>query len=172
MCTSRRFLGRTVNGLMSGSVGCSNRRISVRVSSLHRSCGFCLVGMESGNVNVPLGSRDHVFRGCRHTSTTSHDHGNNTSNFKLNLGCIFHITRTRNKGIYIRDVRKRCDRFFLFLPDKRGGWVFFGRRSSVVGLLLIRSSTGLYCVVHNKLRSVVNKCRIVATSGNRRKLGV
>lgn len=122
MCTSRRFLGRTIDGLVSGTVGCSRRDMRVGVSSSTSSGKCARVDIGSGNVNVPLGRRKGVFRGFRHTSTMRQGQGKKTPNFKLKLGCMFRIMQTRRKDMGLRDVRKRCDRFAVGVP-RRGGRV-------------------------------------------------
>lgn len=121
ICTSTFYLHRILNGLLSGTVGCSRRRMGVSV--VYRSRGnFYGVGIYSGKLNVPLGSRSLVFGHFRHSTTIKQDKENNTTNFNLNLGCMRRIVLTRNNEMRIRDRRKYFDRFALCFPV-RAMWV-------------------------------------------------
>lgn len=116
--TSGRCLNRIFCGLVSGSVGCSDGSIRVRVFSCEMR-GKMGVHIGSGNVNVSGRSRRVVFSGFRQTSTSGHAFsGKKTPKFKLNLGCMLRIVRTRNNVISMSDRLNGCARFAVFLPSR------------------------------------------------------
>lgn len=122
--TSHLRLCGVVDGLVSGTVGCSSRGTCVCVSTVHyggpcgNSHGTCMVlGVRSGKVNVPTSERGRLFSGfCQIPANGLRGMGK----CKLKLCCMGAVVRRRGKAISIRDDAKGNDAFALGVPRWTG----------------------------------------------------
>lgn len=163
-----RFSG-VIDGLVSGTVGCSRSDIGVRVGTYRGTRSRILISMSSGKVNVTRSGLPCVFSGFCQIASNG---GCAIGNCNLKLFCIGDLVRGVNNSISMRDRPKGKDYFALrFLGNGgMGKWGDGGRTVGGVGMLLMRSRASLTVVLNSALRT--RNFRVHATRSNRRKLHV
>lgn len=126
IATSPMRVTGVVDGLVRGTVGCSNGRIQVSLSYV-RGRRALAVRVASGKVKVPPTRRDGIFSGFCHNGRVP---SQGVPNVKLKLDCMGLLARTRRKRMSLADRLDGKAAFDVMLPRwsfRRSAWSRGGR---------------------------------------------
>lgn len=141
-----------LDGLVRGTVGCSNSKIGVHMIIVQGS-GLVRLAMASSNINVSTSRRAGIFRGFCHSIRLP---SGRVPKLKLKLDCMHRVTRTRRKRISLHDRIKGNARMAMKLP-------VWGSVTAPLGVLFTSSSLGCSLLLGHFLRG--RKCSITCAKG-------